>query len=217
MRKSLVKTLFVGVLAGVACVIVPTGSYNNTPVAIYQQPFNVATFYLMYFIIQTDFYCEHSMFDIRCKTLFRAKLRCFSQTERCSILYVSLYFFVCCTVSFVISSDNFALCFSPFSMISWLISTVLNLSILNIMSVNLNYLIKKNTIIIIEIAIILGGLAMCFSAPNLVPYVCIWFFGVYPEPMTKPLISLFVYMIWTGVALLTGFIPTKEVLRKEQQ
>lgn len=217
MKKSLVKTLIVGILAGIACIIVPTGSYNNTPIAIYQQPFNVAIFYLMYFIIQTDFYYEHSMFDIRCKTLFRAKLRCFSQTERCSILYVLTYFLVSCTVSLVISSDNFVLCFNSFSMISWLISTVFNLSTLNTISVNLNYLIKKNTIIIIEIAIILGGLAMCFSAPNLVPYVCIWFYGVYPKPVANPLISMFVYMIWAGVALLVGFIPIKEVLRKEQQ
>ncbi len=217
MRKSLVKTIVIGILTGFTCLIVPKGSYNNTPIAIYQQPFNVAVFYMMYYVIQTDFYYEHSMSDIRCKTVFRAKLYCLSQMERFSMLYMLIYFSASCLVSFLLSSDNLALCFSPFSAVSWLISTALNLSVLNILSVNLNYLTKKNAIIIIEIAIILGGLAMCFSAPELVPYICIWFYGVYPKPAISPIISFFVYVIWAGIALLAGFIPIKEILRKEQR
>ncbi len=217
MRKSLVKTIIIGILAGVACLIVPKGSYNNTPIAIYQQPFNVAVFYMMYYVIQTDLYYEHLMFDIRCKTVFRAKLYCLSKMECFSILYMLIYFSSSCGISFLLSPDNLALCFSPFSAVSWMISTVLNLSVLNILSVNLNYLTKKNAIIIIEIAIILGGLAMCFSAPNLVPYICIWFYGVYPKPVISPITSLFVYVIWAGTALLVGFIPIKEILRKEQR
>ncbi len=217
MRKSLVKTIIIGILAGIACLIVPKGSYNNTPIAIYQQPFNVAVFYMMYYVIQTDLYYEHSMFDIRCKTVFRAKLYCLSKMELFSTLYMLIYLLASCVVSFLLSSDNLTLCFSPFSAVSWLISTVLNLAIINILSVNLNYLIKKNAIIIIEIAIILGGLAMCFSAPDLVPYICIWFYGVYPKPAISPIISLLVYVIWAVIALLAGFIPIKEILRKEQR
>lgn len=217
MRKSLVRTFVIGIFAGVACFIVPKGSYNNTPIAIYQQPFNVAVFYMVYYVIQAEFYYEHSMFDIRCKSVIRAKLYCLSQMERFSMLYMMIYFLTSCVVSFLLSSDNLALCFGTFSAVNWLISTALNLAILNILSVNLNCLTKKNIIIIIEIAIILGGLAMCFSAPNLVPYTCIWFYGVYPKPAISPIISLLVYMIWTGAALLIGFIPIKEILRKEQQ
>lgn len=217
MRKSLVKTIIVGAIAGISCLIVPRGSYNSTPVAIYQQPFNVAVFYLMYFAIQTDFFYEHSMFDIRCKTIFRAKLICFSRTELFSLLYILVYFIASCSVSLLISQDNTALCFSPFSLVIWLTSSVINLSILNILSVNLNYLIKKSAIILVEITIILSGLAMCFAAPNLVPFICVWFYGVYPKPVISPAVSLFVYLIWDGIALLFGFIPIKEVLRKERQ
>lgn len=217
MRRSLVKTIIVGVIAGISCLIVPTGSYNNTPVAIYQQPFNIAVFYLMYFAIQTDFFYEHSMFDIRCKTIFRAKLLCISRTELFSLLYILVYYFVSCAVSLLISPDNSALCFSPFSLVIWLTSSVINLSILNILSVNLNYLIKKSAIILIEIMIILSGLAMCFAAPNLVPFICVWFYGVYPEPVISPAVSLFVYLIWGGIALLVGLIPIKDALRRERQ
>lgn len=217
MRKSLVKTILVGALAGIACIIAPKGSYNNVPIAIYQQSFNMAVFYLMYFVIQTDFYFDHSMFDIRCETVFRAKLYCLSRIEPLSMLYIPVYFLTSCTVSLAFSPDNLALCFSPFSAASWLISSALNLSILNVLSVNLNYLIKKSAIILIETAIILGGLAMCFAAPNVVPYICVWFYGVYPEPVISPLITLIVYLIWTGLALLVGFIPIKEIFRKEQQ
>lgn len=217
MRKSLVKTIIVGVIAGISCLIVPRGSYNNTPVAIYQQPFNVAVFYLMYFAIQTDFFYEHSMFDIRCKTIFRAKLLCISRTELFYLLYILVYFLLSCAVSLMISPDNTALCFSPFSIAIWLTSSVVNLSILNILSVNLNYLIKKSAIILIEIMIILSGLAMCFAAPNLVPFICVWFYGVYPKPVISPAISLLVYLIWGGIALLAGLIPIKEVLRSERQ
>lgn len=217
MRKSLVKTIVIGVIAGIACFIVPSGSYNNTPVAIYQQPFNVAVFYLMYFAIQMDFFYEHSMFDIRCKTIFRAKLLCISRTELFSLLYIIVYFLASCAVSLLISPDNTALCFSPFSIVIWLTSSVVNLSILNILSVNLNYLIKKSAIILVEITIILSGLAMCFAAPNLVPFICVWFYGVYPKPVISPAVSLFVYLIWGGIALLVGFIPIKEVLRRERR
>lgn len=217
MRKSLVKTIIIGIIAGISCLIVPFGSYNNTPAAIYQQPFNVALFYLMYFAIQTDFFYEHSMFDIRCKTIFRAKLLCFSRTELFSLLYILVYFIASCAVSLLISPDNAALCFSPISLGIWLTSSVINLSILNILSVNLNYPIKKSAIILIEITVILSGLAMCFAAPNLVPFICVWFHGVYPKPVISPAVSLFVYLIWGGIALLVGFIPIKEVLRKERQ
>lgn len=171
----------------------------------------------MYYVIQTDFYYEHSMFDVRCKTVFRAKQLCLLRMERFSTLYMLVYFSVSCVVSFLLSSDDLSLCFSPFSAASWLISAALNLAILNVLSVNLNYLIKKNAIIITEIAIILGGLAMCFSAPDLVPYICIWFYGVYPKPAISPVISFFVYVIWAGIAFLVGFIPIKEILRKEQR
>ncbi len=217
MKKSLVKTIVVSAIAGIACLIVPKGSYNNTPVAIYQQPFNTAVFYLMYFVVQTDFYYEHSMFDIRCSTFFRAKLNCLSRMELSSILYILIYFPVSCAVSFVFSPDKFALCFRTFSAASWLITSALNLSTLNILSVNLNYHIKKRAVILIEIAIILGGLAMCFSAPNFAPYICVWFYGVYPKPVISPSISLLVYLIWAGIALLAGFIPIKEIPRKERQ
>lgn len=195
----------------------PSGSYNNTPIAIYQHPFNIAVFYLMYFAIQADFFYEHSMFDIRCKTIFHAKMICISRTELFSLLYMLVYFLLSCTVSLLISPDNTALCFSPFSIVIWLTSSALNLSILNILSVNLNYLIKKSAIILVEITIILSGLAMCFSAPKLVPFICVWFYGVYPEPVISPAVSLFVYLVWGGVALLVGFIPIKEVLRRERQ
>lgn len=217
MRKSLVKTVIVGIIAGISCLIVPRGSYNNTPAAIYQQPFNIAVFYLMYFAIQTDFFYEHSMFDIRCKTIFRAKLLCFSRTELFSLLYFLVYFIASSAVSLLISPNNAALCFSPFSLVIWLTSSVINLSILNILSVNLNYLIKKSTIILVEITVILSGLAMCFAAPNLVPFICVWFYGVYPKPVISPAVSLFVYLIWGGIALLFGLIPIKEVLRRERQ
>lgn len=217
MRKSLVKTIIVGIIAGISCLIAPKGSYNNTPVAIYQQPFNIAVFYLMYFAIQTDFFYEHSMFDIRCKTIFRAKLLCFSRTEFFSLLYILVYFLASCAVSLLILPDNTALCFSPFPLGIWLTYSVVNLSILNILSVNLNYLIKKSAIIFVEITIILSGLAMCFAAPNLVPFICVWFYGVYPKPVISPAVSLFVYLIWGGIALLVGFVPIKEVLRRERQ
>lgn len=217
MRKSLVKTIIVGVIAGISCLIVPRGSYNNTPVAIYQQPFNAGVFYLMYFSIQTDFFYEHSMFDIRCKTIFRAKMLYISRTELFSLLYIIVYFIVSCAVSLLISPDNTVLCFSPFSLVIWLTSSVINLSILNVLSVNLNYLIKKSAIILVEITIILSGLAMCFAAPNLVPFICVWFYGVYPKPVISPAVSLLVYLIWGGIALLVGFIPIKEVLRRERQ
>lgn len=143
MRRSLVKTIIVGVIAGISCLIVPTGSYNNTPVAIYQQPFNIAVFYLMYFEIQTDFFYEHSMFDIRCKTIFRAKLLCISRTELFSLLYILVYFLVSCAVSLLISPDNSALCFSPFSLAIWLTSSVINLSILNILYKNYSLGMKQ--------------------------------------------------------------------------
>ncbi len=217
MRRSLVKTLLVVLFAGISCLIVPRGSYNSTPIAIYQQPFNVAVFYLFYFVVQADFYYEHSMFDIRCKTIVRAKLRCLLRMECFSTLYMLFYFLVSCVVSFLLSMDNLTLCFRPFSTVSWFVASFVNLAVLNLLSVNLNYLIKKNAIIITEIAIILGGLAMCFSAPNLVPYICIWFYGVYPEPVISPILSILVYAIWIGIALLVGFIPIKEILRKEQR
>lgn len=216
MRKSLVKTIVVGVIAGIACLIIPQGSYNSTPIAIYQQPFNIAVFYLMYFVIQADFFYEHSMFDIRCKTIIRAKVLCVSRAELFSLLYIFLYYFMSCAVSVLISLDNAELCFSSFSIIIWLTSSVANLSIFNILSVNLNYLIKKEAIILIEITIILCGLAMCFAAPNLVPFICVWFYGVYPKPVINPVVSLVVYLVWGGSALLVGFIPIKEVLRKER-
>lgn len=216
MKKSMVKTLIIGIIAGISCGIAPQGSYNNIPVAIFQQPFNNAIFYLMFFIIQTDFFCEPLIYDIRFKTLFHAKLWRFSREERCSALYIAVYFLASCAVSILISADYFKRCFNCFSVINWLISAVLNLSILNLLSVNLNYLIKKNTIIIIEAAIILGGLAMCFAAPRLAPYACIWFYGVYPKPFAKPFIWLLVYLIWTVGALIIGFIPIKE-MRKERQ
>lgn len=217
MKRSLVKTAIVGAIAGFACVIVPLGSYNGTPIAIYQQPFNIAVFYLMYFAVQTDFLYEHSMFDIRCKTVFRAKLLVISRAELFSLLYIAVYFPASCAVSLMLSPENTASCFSPFSVIIWLISAVLGISILNILSVDLNYLIKKSAIILAEITLISGGLAMCFAAPNLVPYICVWFYGVYPKPVISPAVSLNVYLAWGGAALITGLVPTKEILRKERQ
>lgn len=217
MRKNIIKTVIVGVLSGMACFIIPDGSYGNTPIAIYQQPFNLAVFFLMHFSVQSDLFYNHSMFDIRCKTTFNAKLFCFSHREFFSALYILSYFPVSCMVSYIISPDNTSLFFNPFSVMIWLISVCLDLTILNICSVNLNYLLKKNKIILFETAIILGGLALCFAAPNLVPYICIWFYGVYPEPAIDLPTAVAAYIVWAGAALFVGFIPTREILGKEQK
>lgn len=216
MRRSLAKTLIVGAIAGTACLIVPTGSYNGVPVAIYQQPFNIAVFYLTYFAIQADVLYEHSMLDIRCKTIVRAKMLCISRAELLSLLYIAVYFPASCAVSLMISTDNAALCFGSFSVMIWLTSSAVDLLILNVLSVGLNYHIKKGAIILIEVMIILCGLAMCFAAPSLVPFICVWFYGVYPEPGISPAVSVIAYLAWGGIALLIGAIPIKDAMRKEQ-
>lgn len=217
MKKSFIRTIIIGIFSGFSCLLDPSGSYGGTPAAIYQQPFNIAVFYLIYFAIQSDFLYEHSMYDVRCKTVFRAKLLCFLRMELFSALFIFVYFLASCAVSYILVPESVSLLFSPFSVTVWVISAAADLSILNILSVNLNYLIKKNTIIFTQAAIILSGLAMCFAAPNVVPYLSVWFYGVYPKPAISPAVSLPAYLIWTGIAVCIGFIPIKEIIREKRQ
>lgn len=54
MKRNMVKAMLLGTIAGFLCIIAPNGSYNNTPVAIYQHPFNITVFYLIYIALQSD-------------------------------------------------------------------------------------------------------------------------------------------------------------------
>lgn len=215
MKKTLVKAALLGAISGFLCIIAPNGSYNNTPVAIYQHPFNITVFYLIYFAVQFDHIYEHSMYNIRFKNIAAAKLYCLLQLIKTEFIYIIAYFICSCVLSYALFPENVELLFDPFRCILFLVTALSNLVILNIFFVNFNYLAKKNIVFSAEAGIILSGLALCFSAPLVVPYICIWYYGVYPKLTASPILSVFVYLIWAGAALLIGFIPQKDILRKE--
>lgn len=215
MKRNMVKAMLLGAIAGFLCIIAPNGSYNNTPVAIYQHPFNITVFYLIYIALQSDHIYEHGMYDIRFKTIAAAKLHQLWEIIKSEIIYIAAYFFCSCVLSCVMFTESVELLFNPFRCTLFLVTALLNLAIINVFFVNLIYLAKKKTVFFTEIGIVLSGLALCFSAPTIVPYICIWYYGVYPKPIINPVISALVYLIWTGAALLVGFIPQKDILRKE--
>lgn len=214
MKKNILKSMSCAVIAGLLCLLATTGDYNGNPIAIYQQPFNIAVFYLFYFMIQSDFHYEHSMFDVRCSTVFKSKLIRFRRMVAPSLIYIAIYLLSSFVIShFSAGNDN--IFFSLFSLLSWLIITVLNIGVLNVFSVNMDFVAKKNTIVVLETLIILSGLALCFSAPKIVPYVCIWFYGVYPEPVIPLPLVCCVYSVWLGIAVFSSLFSSKDVLRKE--
>ena len=215
MKKNLVKALLLGAAAGFLCIIAPNGSYNNTPVAIYQNPFNITVFYLIFFAIQADHIYEHAIYDIRFKTTAAAKLHILWMMIKSEFIYVMAYFICSCVLSYAMSPESAALFFEPFRCMLFLVTALSNSAILNILFVNINYLARKNTVFFMEAVIILSGLALCFSAPSVVPYICIWYYGVYPKLTVSPILSVFVYSVWTGAALLIGFIPRKDILGRE--
>ena len=217
MKRNTVKALILGAAAGILCLISPDGHYNNTPVAIYQHPLNLTVFYLIYFAVQADIVLRTAMYDIRFKTMERAKLRGFLSATALGLIYTAAYFVCSCAVSYALSRKSAALFLDPFRCGLFLVTAVLNFAVLNVLFVNLNYLMKRTAVFFAEAGIILIGLALCFAAPNIVPFVCVWYYGVYPKLVISPTTAAQVYLIWVGAAVLLGLIPQKDVLRKERQ
>lgn len=215
MKKRIIKTLLSGAAAGFLCVIAPNGSYNNTPVAIYQHPFNITVFYLIYLAVQSDHIYDLVMYSVRFKTIAAAKLYQFLEMFVSEFIYIAVYFSCSCVISCVMLADSFGIIFEPFRCALFLVTALFNLSIMNVLFVNLNYLAKKQTVFFIETGIILSGLALCFAAPAIAPYIYVWFYGVYPKTTISPIISVSAYIIWMGAALLIGSVPQKDILRKE--
>ncbi len=217
MKRNSVKALILGAAAGILCVISPDGHYNNTPVAIYQHPLNITVFYLIYFAVQADIILRTAVYDIRFKTVEEAKLRGFLRATVLALIYTAAYFICSCAVSYVLSKKSAELFLDPFRCGLFLVTAVLNFAVLNVFFVNLNYLMRKTAVFFVEAGIILCGLALCFAAPTVVPYVCVWYYGVYPKFVISPVTAAQVYLIWAGVAVLLGLIPQKDILRKERQ
>lgn len=214
MKKSILKSIICAVIAGLLCLLVPNGSYNGSRIAIYQQPFNILVFYIFYFVLQSDFHYEHSMFDVRCSTIFKSKLIRFRKMVVPSVIFIAVYLLSSFVISHFLSGDD-EYFFNSFSLLSWLITMLLNITLLNIFSVNMDFAVKKNTIVALESLVVLGGLALCFSASEVVPYVCIWFYGVYPKPVIPSVLAVCVYSVWFGIVVLCSLFNSKDILRKE--
>lgn len=65
-----------------------------------------------------------------------------------------------------------------------------------------------------EALLVVGGLGLCYGAPVIVPYVTVWYYGVYPTLVIHPLLFAVVYLAYFGLAVLVGYLPKKDLLRR---
>lgn len=215
MKKRTVRTMILGAAAGVACIIRPAQPMENVPCAIYQGEVVITVFYLIWFVAQRAYICDHALYDWRFDTCFKAKLYSFLELTKASILYTTAYFLCSCAVSLAISADNISLILKPFSLINFIITVPINLAVFDLALVNLNYLSKRTFSLFIEVGVMAVGFSLYYSI-RFVPHIFIFYYSCYAEPMFPLWQMVLCYFIWSGVALMIGFIPQKDILRKEQ-
>ena len=215
MSKRTVRTIILGAAAGIACIVRPAQVMENIPCAVYQGEAVITVFYLIWFVAQREYVCDHALYDWRFETCFKAKLYSFLELTKASLLYTAAYFLCSSAVSLIISAENMSLILKPFSLINFIITVPINLTVFDLALVNLNYLSKRTLSLFIEVGVMAVGFSLYYSV-RFVPHIFIFYYSCYAEPMFPLWEMALCYFVWIAAALLIGFIPQKDILRKER-